>query len=139
MAQSLTMIPGLHFLHMKHVTCTGIPDSLFMKPTQAILLLDESEHACFTAASASDPEFILTILFWGCCLQDLAVLVHDQGEMIDDIDSNITRTAQHTEEANTQLRHAERHQRASRNRQCFILMVVGIVLAILVVILVITS
>lgn len=67
--------------------------------------------------------------------QDLAVLVHDQGEMVDDIDQNITRTAQHTEEANTQLQSAERHQRASRRRMCFILAVVGFILAVLVVVL----
>ena len=73
------------------------------------------------------------------CQQDLAVLVHDQGEMVDSIEQNITRTAQHTEEANTQLRKAERHQRASRNRICFILMVVGFILAVLVVILLVTT
>ena len=68
-------------------------------------------------------------------MQDLAVLVHDQGGMVDDIDQNITRTAQHTEEAGTQLQQAEKHQRASRNRMCFILMNVGFVLAVLVVLL----
>lgn len=68
-------------------------------------------------------------------LQDLAVLVHDQGEMLDDIEQNITRTAQHTQEAGTQLKQAERHQRAGRRRMCFILMIVGIVLAVLTVIL----
>lgn len=66
-------------------------------------------------------------------MQDLAVLVHDQGQMVDTIDENITRTEQHTQDAGVQLRKAEKSQRAARNRNCFILMIVAFVLAILVV------
>ena len=66
------------------------------------------------------------------------MLVNDQGGMLDDIEANISRTADNTKEANVQLVHAERSQRAARNRSCFILFVVACVLAVLVLILVVT-
>ena len=70
-----------------------------------------------------------------CVLQDLAVLVNDQGGMLDDIEANISTTAANTQDANVQLGKAERSQRASRNRACFFLFIVGIILAVLVLIL----
>lgn len=70
-----------------------------------------------------------------CVLQDLAVLVNDQGGMLDDIEANISTTAANTQDAGVQLVKAERSQRASRNRMCFILFIVGIILAVLVLIL----
>ena len=66
------------------------------------------------------------------------MLVNDQGGMLDDIEANISRTADNTKEANVHLVKAERSQRASRNRMCFILFIVGIILAVLVLILVVT-
>ena len=73
-----------------------------------------------------------------CAAQDLAVLVNDQGMMLDDIESNITRTADRTAEAGTQLRGAERSQRGARNKMCFILLVVGAILAVIVFVTVLT-
>lgn len=67
--------------------------------------------------------------------QDLAVLVHDQGEMIDDIESNLTRAVTRTGDAHVQILRAERSQRRSRNTWCFLMMlaagVVGILLLII--------
>lgn len=66
--------------------------------------------------------------------QDLAVLVHDQGEMLDDIESNLTRAGTQTQDAHVQILRAERSQRRSRNTWCFLLLlaagVVGILLLI---------
>jgi len=66
--------------------------------------------------------------------QDLAVLVHDQGEMLDDIEANLTRAATRTMDAHTQIVRAERSQRRSRNTWCFLTLlaagVVGILLLI---------
>lgn len=67
--------------------------------------------------------------------QDLAVLVNDQGMMLDDIESNITRTADRTADAGGQLRLAERSQRGARNKMCFILLAVTVVLAVIVLVL----
>lgn len=66
--------------------------------------------------------------------QDLAVLVHDQGEMLDDIESNLTRAGTQTQDAHIQIVRAERSQRRSRNTWCFLLLlaagVVGILLLV---------
>jgi syntaxin 7 len=66
--------------------------------------------------------------------QDLAVLVNDQGVMLDDIESNIERTADRTRTAGGELVRAERLQRSSRSRMCYILLVVAAVLAVLVIV-----
>ena len=57
--------------------------------------------------------------------QDLAVLVHDQGDMVDDIEANLTRAVNRTADAHTQLIRAERSQRKSRNTWCFMAMLAG--------------
>eukprot|EP00890_Picochlorum_soloecismus_P001215 jgi/Picsp_1/2094/NSC_05559-R1_syntaxin related t_snare len=54
--------------------------------------------------------------------QDLAVLVHDQGEMVDDIEANLTRAANRTTDAHTQLIRAERSQRKARSTWFFLMM-----------------
>jgi syntaxin 7 len=54
--------------------------------------------------------------------QDLAVLVHDQGEAVDDIESNIVRAAQKTQDAHVQVRRAERSQRKAARNKCFLMM-----------------
>merc|ERR1719155_199407 len=43
--------------------------------------------------------------------QDLAVLVNEQGEMIEDIESNIVKTSQQTAAGKKQLKMAEKSQR----------------------------
>jgi syntaxin 7 len=63
--------------------------------------------------------------------QDLAVLVHDQGEMMDDIESNITRAAAQTQDAHVQIIRAERSQRKARNTWCFLMMLTAGVVAVL--------
>jgi syntaxin 7 len=68
----------------------------------------------------------------GVCAQDLAVLVNDQGVMLDDIESNIERTADRTRAAGGELTRAEQYQRSSRNKMCFILLIVALVPGVLV-------
>lgn len=63
--------------------------------------------------------------------QDLAVLVNDQGEMLDDIEANITRAAERTADATVQMSRAERSQRSARSKWCFLLVITMIVLGIL--------
>jgi syntaxin 7 len=66
--------------------------------------------------------------------QDLAVLVNDQGEQLDDIEANITRAAERTADATVQIGHAERSQRSARNKWCFLLVITFVVLLILILI-----
>jgi syntaxin 7 len=63
--------------------------------------------------------------------QDLAVLVVDQGEMLDDIESNITRAAERTADASVQISRAERSQRSARSKWCFLLVITMIVVGLL--------
>jgi len=63
--------------------------------------------------------------------QDLAVLVHDQGEMVDDIEANLTRAVHRTSDAHRQVVKAERSQRNARNTWCFLMMLGAGAVAIL--------
>ncbi|XP_071117011.1 syntaxin-1A-like [Haliotis cracherodii] len=65
--------------------------------------------------------------------KDMSVLIHDQGEKLDNIESNMTQTATHVEEGNTKLRQAKRHRK--RSRRCM-LIVAGIVIVIIVVVII---
>lgn len=67
--------------------------------------------------------------------QDLAVLVHDQGSMVDDIESNIAATAESTRTAAREVVRAERYQRSNRNRKCFLLLIAAAVLGVLLLVL----
>jgi syntaxin 7 len=69
--------------------------------------------------------------------QDLAVLVNDQGMMLDDIEANIERTADRTRAAGSELVRAERYQRSSRNKMCFILLIAAFVIGVIVFVIVI--
>jgi len=65
--------------------------------------------------------------------QDLAVLVNEQGAMIDDIEANIVSTAVRTKDAQKELTKADKSQRAARNR--LICIVIAVLVALIVLIL----
>ena len=65
----------------------------------------------------------------------MAVLVHDQGLQIDDIDANVSTYELRTEEAGREIVKAEKHQRAVRNRKCLLLTIVIIVVFVLLLVL----
>ena len=67
-------------------------------------------------------------------MQDLAVLVQDQGHQIDDIEANITTVAGRTEDAGGELVKAERNQRSGLRNWCFIFGILFIALIILLVV-----
>nr|DAD45659.1 TPA_asm: hypothetical protein HUJ06_003889 [Nelumbo nucifera] len=67
--------------------------------------------------------------------KDLAVLVHDQGAMIEEIDSHIERSHGATTEARKQLAKASKTQRANSSLTCLLLVIFGIVLLIVIVVL----
>ncbi len=67
--------------------------------------------------------------------QDLAVLVHDQGEALDDIEANLTRAADSAAGARVQVARAERSQRAARRTWCFMAALAAGVLVVLVLVL----
>ncbi|XP_029475242.1 syntaxin-12 isoform X2 [Rhinatrema bivittatum] len=63
--------------------------------------------------------------------KDLAVMIHDQGEMIDSIEANVESTEVHVEHANEQLQRAAYYQKKSRKKICILVLILVIVAAIL--------
>ncbi|XP_028100427.1 syntaxin-22-like isoform X1 [Camellia sinensis] len=68
--------------------------------------------------------------------KDLAVLVHEQGVMIDDISSNIESSHAGTAQATCQLAKASKIQRSNSSMTCLMLVIFGIILLIVVVVVV---
>ncbi|GAU41466.1 hypothetical protein TSUD_237160 [Trifolium subterraneum] len=66
--------------------------------------------------------------------KDLAVLVHEQGAMIDDIGTNIENSHEATVQAKSQLVQAAKTQRSNSSLACLLLVIFGIVLLIIIII-----
>ena len=64
--------------------------------------------------------------------QDLAVLVNEQGQMIDDIEANIVSTAVRTKDARRVLTKADKSQKAARNKMICLAIVIAVVLIVLI-------
>ncbi|RWR94894.1 syntaxin-22-like protein [Cinnamomum micranthum f. kanehirae] len=67
--------------------------------------------------------------------KDLAVLVHEQGVVIDDIDSNIENSVAATAQAKSQLVKASKTQKSNSSLTCLLLVIFGVVLAIVIIVL----
>ncbi|CAA0843264.1 Syntaxin-22 [Striga hermonthica] len=67
--------------------------------------------------------------------KDLAVLVHEQGTMIDDIGSNIEGAHAATAQGKSQLVKAAKTQRSNSSLTCLLLVIFGIVLLIVIIVL----
>uniref|UniRef100_A0A0C9S859 TSA: Wollemia nobilis Ref_Wollemi_Transcript_5736_1229 transcribed RNA sequence n=1 Tax=Wollemia nobilis TaxID=56998 RepID=A0A0C9S859_9CONI len=67
--------------------------------------------------------------------KDLAVLVHEQGVMIDDIDSNIDNSYSATVQAKSQLSKASKSQKSNSSLTCLLLVIFGVVLLIIIIVL----
>lgn len=70
----------------------------------------------------------------GSIFKELAVLVIDQGTILDRIDYNMEAVVEHTKTGIQQLERAERHQKSARPMKCIIclLSTIGVLLIILV-------
>lgn len=68
--------------------------------------------------------------------RDLSSIIHDQGQMLDNIESNITVASSHVESGTEQLGKASRYQKKARNKAMCLLVVVVVVAAILTLVLV---
>lgn len=67
--------------------------------------------------------------------KDLAVLVHEQGVMIDDIDSNVENSYSTTTQANVQLGKASKSQKSNSSLMCWLFVVFGVILVVVIVVL----
>lgn len=67
--------------------------------------------------------------------KDLAIMVHEQGDVIDSIEANVDSAAVHVESGNVHLEKARNYQKASRKKMCIliiILLVVAIALGLII-------
>ncbi|XP_027155951.1 syntaxin-22-like isoform X1 [Coffea eugenioides] len=67
--------------------------------------------------------------------KDLAVLVHEQGTMIDDIGSNVENAHAATAQGKSQLAKAAKTQKSNTSLTCLLLVIFGIVLLIVIIVL----
>lgn len=68
--------------------------------------------------------------------QDVAVLVHDQGQMLDDIETNITHTADRVEAADEELKSANKQQKSATSKKvCIGILIVALIAVVLVIVL----
>jgi len=72
-----------------------------------------------------------TITEVGGIFQDLAQIVHEQGFMIDNIESNVESTSHNTAEAVVELRKASKHQRSARTKMCWLMLIIAIVIGVI--------
>jgi len=84
-----------------------------------------SEEICRVASSINDLHTIF---------KELAVLVIDQGSILDRIDYNIEQVVVQSKEANVQLQKAEKSQKSNRAIKCILLLVVIDIVLILILI-----
>ncbi|KAF9424982.1 hypothetical protein BGZ94_007948 [Podila epigama] len=64
--------------------------------------------------------------------RDLGAMVHEQGGMLDSIESNVTSIAMSTEAAAEELHEAAEHQKSAQSKSCYLLMIAAIVTAVVV-------
>jgi syntaxin 16 len=84
-----------------------------------------SEEICQIASSISELHTIF---------KELAVLVIDQGSILDRIDYNIEQVVTQSKEANKQLQKAEKSQKSNRATKCMLVMVLANAILILILI-----
>ncbi|KAF4088054.1 hypothetical protein AMELA_G00078430 [Ameiurus melas] len=62
--------------------------------------------------------------------KDLAVMIHDQGDIIDSIEANVESSEVHVEHGTEQLQRAAYYQRKSRKRMCILALVLSLVVTV---------
>ncbi|CAL9063968.1 syntaxin-22-like [Musa acuminata AAA Group] len=67
--------------------------------------------------------------------KDLALLVHDQGVVIDDINSHIDNSHAATQQGKSQVKKAAKTQKSNSSLMCLIMVILGIILLIVVIVL----
>lgn len=70
--------------------------------------------------------------------KDLAVMVHDQGEVIDSIESNVENVQIRVHEANNHLESAKKSQQAARKKKFIFFMIIGGVLAVILLVIILS-
>lgn len=127
--------------HDLDISSSGTPEQqalLLESKRQEVVILDEIvfNEAIIEEREQGIQEIQQQISEVNEIFKDLAVLVHDQGAMIDDISSNIERSHGSTTEANSQLLKASKSQKSSSSLTCLLLLIFGIILIIVIIVVV---
>lgn len=62
--------------------------------------------------------------------KDLAMMIHDQGDLIDSIEANVESSEVHVERATDQLQRAAYYQKKSRKKICILVLVLSVIAAL---------
>jgi len=68
--------------------------------------------------------------------QDMSILVSQQGEQIDNIETNINNSLSHVDKANVELKKAQQYQSKRRTRCLYFGCVIGLVIVTVIIVLV---
>jgi len=67
--------------------------------------------------------------------KDLATLVHAQGVIIEEIDTNIENSAEATKEAKREVAKADKTQKSNSSLLCILMVIFGVVLLVVIIVL----
>lgn len=70
---------------------------------------------------------------------DLGLMIREQGEVIDTIESNVETAAANVEEGTNQLHKAHEHRMSARKKKCIIIVIVSVVIVIIIIIIILAS
>ena len=99
---------------------------------QQLVLVDDLQEAV-QSRDKEIAQIAQSIEELGSIFKELAVLVIDQGTILDRIDYNMEAVVEHTKEGIVQLQKAEKHQKSGRPMKCIVclMITIGILLVIL--------
>ncbi|KAE8077483.1 hypothetical protein FH972_016043 [Carpinus fangiana] len=135
------VLPSSYDAHELEISSSRTPEQqalLLESKRQEITLLDEIvfNEAIIEEREQGIQEIQQQIIEVNEIFKDLAVLVHGQGAMIDDISSNIESSHAATTQATSQLGKASKAQKSGSSLMCLLLLIFGIVLLIVIIVIV---
>lgn len=107
---------------------------------QRQMQFDENEAAQLEQREREMRQLETDILDINDIFRDLGTMVHEQGELVDNIETHVETAAVRVESGNKQLEKAARHKKCSRKLTCMIACIlIGVLVAIVVAILIILA
>ncbi|XP_022718598.1 syntaxin-22-like isoform X2 [Durio zibethinus] len=135
------VLPSSYAAHEVEINSSKSPElqTLLISKRQEVVLLDNEitfNEAIIEERDQGIKEIQQQIGEVNEIFKDLAVLVREQGAMIDDIGSNIENSHAATVQATSHLKKASKIQRANSSTRCLLLLIFGIILLIFIIVVV---
>ncbi|XVF30492.1 hypothetical protein REPUB_Repub16aG0062700 [Reevesia pubescens] len=135
------VLPSSYAAHEVEINSSKSPEqqTLLVSKRQEVVLLDNQitfNEAIIEEREQGIKEIQQQIGEVNEIFKDLAVLVREQGDMIDDIGSNIENSQSATVQATSHLKKASKIQRANSSTRCLLLVIFGIILLIFIIVVV---